>query len=179
MEATGSGRVVVGVSATHAGFQAVRYAVAEARRRRQPLIAVRTYRPGATSANAALRLTLTDTVIEDVARIIIEALGGLPIDVEMTAVVQEIPGEAICKVADRTADLIVIGGSGAPRLFGRRQAAVARTCSRAAVCPVVIVPPPAMARTARETRLARDAALGIEAFLESQPTAHPAGPATR
>ena len=61
------------------------------------------------------------------------------------------------------------------RLFRHRPASVARDCSREAGCPVIIVPPPALARTAPESRLARDAALGIEAFLESQTAAHPAG----
>lgn len=63
-------------------------------------------------------------------------------------------------------DLLVIGGSGMRRLTGRRRARVARRCSREAACPVVVVPPPAIARRP-VARLAKDVVREADTLLMS------------
>jgi nucleotide-binding universal stress UspA family protein len=166
MESTAVGRVVVGVCATHAGFQAIRYAVTEARRHDRPLLAVRAYRPANAELGVVFRQALAEAAAAELGRALVEALGAVPTDLTLRAMVcAGRPGRVLAALADRPDDLIVIGGSGARRWAGRRRAATAVACSRAATCPVVIVPPPALARTAGESRLARDAAHGVAAFL--------------
>jgi nucleotide-binding universal stress UspA family protein len=166
MEPNGNGQVVVGVCATHAGFQAIRYAVTEARRRGQPLVAVRAYRPANPEIGSPFRHALAESVAEELTRALVEALGAVPTDIPVRGLIRAgSPGRVLAAVADRPADLIVIGGSGARRWTGRRRAGTARQCSRLAVCPVVIVPPPVLARSGSERRLAQYAADTATAFL--------------
>lgn len=163
MDTLESGRVVVGVSDTAAGYQALRYAVAQARERGVPLIAVRAYACGAH--NIELRSVLVNAAREYVAKTFVEALGCEPAAVAAeVAVCEGLPGRALVAIADQAQDLVVVGGSGARRVTGRRRAAVARWCSREAVCPVVIVPPPAMARRAGR-RLTKDVVREADLFL--------------
>jgi hypothetical protein len=89
MDEAAAGRVVVGVADTLAGYQALRYAVEQARQRQQPLIAVRALPPGWS-----------------------EALRSVPSDVSV-AVAAEVgsPADVLAAVANRADDLMVIGGS--------------------------------------------------------------------
>jgi nucleotide-binding universal stress UspA family protein len=164
VDSTSTGRVVVGVRGGPAGLQAIRYAVAEARRRAQPLIAVRAF---SCSGNLALFAAAAEEAAgQEITLALAGALGRMPDDVKVRPFIREgPPGTVLTAVAGRPADLLVIGGSGPHRWIGGRRGHVARECARHAACPVVIVPPPAMARTGSESKLAHDAALGVEAFL--------------
>jgi nucleotide-binding universal stress UspA family protein len=165
-----TGRVVVGISDTLAGYQALRYAVAQARERDLPLVAVRAY---TCAAGAPWRDVIVDLAKDYVMKVFAEALGGFPAGVATeVAVGTGEPGRVLVATARRDGDLLVIGGSGARRWTGRRRACVARFCSRWASCPVVIVPPPAMARRARG-RMTRDVVLEADLLLTS-PWAPPA-----
>ncbi|HEY7177198.1 MAG TPA: universal stress protein, partial [Micromonosporaceae bacterium] len=145
METSESGRVIVGISDTVAGYQALRYAVAQARERGVPLIAVRTYSCGPT--NAQWRDVLVKGATEYVVKVFAEALGCQPAGTASEITLCEgAAGRALVLVADNARDLVVVGGSGSRRWTGLRRAAVAKYCSRHASCPVVIVPPPALAR---------------------------------
>jgi hypothetical protein len=111
-----------------------------------------------------------DVLIEDarayVNRVFAKALGGVPGGVAMEIDVREGgPGRVLVTAADRCTDLLVIGGSGARRLSGWRRAAVARHCSRVASCPVVIVPPPDLARDKTVARMARDTVHEADRYL--------------
>lgn len=159
------GRVVVGISDTLAGYQALRYAVARARERGVHLVAVHAFSCGAQSA--PWREELAEAATAGVRKVFDEALGGLPhgVTIEVTVRPDE-PARALVGVANLVDDLLVIGGSATRRRIGHRRAKVARRCSRTAVCPVVIVPPPERSRRS-VARLARDVVREADLFLAS------------
>jgi nucleotide-binding universal stress UspA family protein len=168
---TETGRVVVGIADTVAGYQALRYAVARARERGGQLVAVRAFM--CSSRNAPWRDVLTKKAKECIRKVFNEALGGLPAGLKIESVICDAEvATALIKIADQVDDLLVIGGSGGRRLIGWRRARVARRCSREANCPVVIVPPPAMARRS-VNRLAREVVREADTFL-TPPPARPA-----
>jgi len=171
MQTQQTGRVVVGISDTLAGYQALRYAVAQARERDARLVAVRAFL--CTAQTLQWGPVLADAAREYVDQVFTEALGGRPRDVTVEVVVgADEPARALTKVADRASDLLVIGGSGARRFLGHRRTKVARRCSREAGCPVVVVPPPAMSRRSVH-RLAKDVVHAADLFLAS-PDVRPA-----
>jgi nucleotide-binding universal stress UspA family protein len=162
-------RVVVGVGRSLGAYQALRYAVAEARRRSAVLVAVRTFHLANGDEGVLNAALLTRAAAEQVRSAFTEAVGELPPDLEIDIVVlMGPPGCALVSVADRESDLLIIGGCGARRLGRLRTAATARFCARHSICPVVIVPPSALARSGQTERLARHTARDVEDFLERQ-----------
>jgi nucleotide-binding universal stress UspA family protein len=162
-------RVVVGVGRSLGAYQALRYAVAEARRRGAVLVAVRTFHMANGEEGLLNATLLMRAAAEQVRSAFAEAVGQLPPDLEIDIVVLAGPaGSALVSVADRESDLLIIGGCGARRWGRLRTAATARFCARHAVCPVVIVPPTALARSGQADRLARHTARDVEDYLESQ-----------
>lgn len=148
---SGPGRVVVGVSGTPSSLEALRVAVAQARRRQEPLLAVLCWLPPGGEVSYA-RAPHPDLLAlwraEAVARLhnsFDEALGGRPEGVEvLPMVVRGRPGPSLAEIADRADDLLVLGGGerGWPaRLFHGR---IARYCVAHAACQVLTVPPPAL-----------------------------------
>ena len=158
------GRVVIGLNGSLAAYSALRYAVAEARRRGAILIVVRAYTPAAVRGmpDAAL----TREAVDEVGQAFAEAMGAVPrdLDVRLLSRVGE-PGPSLVAAADRAADLIVIGGSRHRRFPLRRAGRIAAYCAARATCPVVVVPPPDLARAGRPRQLERAAARYAEEFL--------------
>ena len=158
-------RVVVGVTGTPAGLQALRYAVAEARRRGAVLFAIRAWHTTPLWPGADLRQwrgEIEQAEADTVRAAFTDALGCAPADVEIEALVVEGPvAPALLGYAHRDDDLLVIG-SGRHRLRG-----VARTCLRLASCPVVVVPPPDLARTGSARALARQLCRETEEFVSA------------
>jgi nucleotide-binding universal stress UspA family protein len=164
---TGSdpGRIVVGLRDTLAGYQALRYAVTQARLHHAKLLAVRAVN-GNAYGGASWSASLEDMTARQLAETFAEALGGVPSDISLQVVSRQGPtGMVLVAAADRENDLLVMGGAGRHRLTGPWTGSVARYCARHAICPVVIVPPPALARTGRTGRLARAVAAGAEDLL--------------
>jgi nucleotide-binding universal stress UspA family protein len=163
------GRVVVGVGRSLGAYQALRYAVVEARRRHTDLLAVRAYR-STGYGQSPLPADCVAGAARDVVEVAFaEALGGLPPDLPLKIIVRDgHPARTLVATADRESDLIVIGGCGTRRLTRPRSTAIARFCAREAGCPVIIIPPNALARAARAERLARDAAGDAQDFLLRQ-----------
>jgi nucleotide-binding universal stress UspA family protein len=164
-----AGRVIVGVGRSLGAYQALRFAVAEARRRAAPLLAVRTFRSVTNGQILLPGKFLSDGAIWQVDTAFAEALGGLPPDLTVMIIVQE--GEvahALVSTADRESDLLVIGGHCGHRLIRLRSTAIARSCTRYATCPVVIVPPAMLARSAHADRLARQTSRGAEDYLSTR-----------
>jgi nucleotide-binding universal stress UspA family protein len=160
------GRVVVGIDATPAGYQALRYAVERARRDGVTLVAVRAH--GYPSQAVPWIDELAAAAIAEVARVFAEAMAGQPADVDITVTVAAgRPARVLLDVADRDGDVLVIGGCGPRRLLRRRRALIARQCARVARCPVVIVPPTALARSAPQWRLARHTTHTAAEFLHT------------
>ncbi|HEU0241112.1 MAG TPA: universal stress protein [Micromonosporaceae bacterium] len=163
-----TGHVVVGITASLAGYQALRYAVAQARARRVPLIAVQTFAPSGPGGGALWREAVREAAARDVADAFNAAMGGVPADVPVSIELSASgPGPGLVEIANQPDDLLVIGGCDAPRIGRWRRAAVAGYCARHAICPVVITPPPSMARNESQHRLARSAADEAERLLQA------------
>jgi nucleotide-binding universal stress UspA family protein len=166
LRSAGSGQVVVGVSDTLAAYEALRFAIDAARERRASLIAVRAVKTTpAADTWPDLRQTLHDAACADVAQAFEEALGTRPSDVDIRVVTGSgTPHRVLPAVAFRPDDLLVVGASRHtwPRTHRR---GVGRHCARTAICPVVVVPARAFARSASRARLARSVVDDVEAFL--------------
>jgi nucleotide-binding universal stress UspA family protein len=167
---TERGCVVVGVGESPAGLQALRYAVAEARRRGFVLRAVRAWQVGVpwsgydvdlcrdqAGANAdAMIRTSFDT-----------AMGGLPRDLDFELIaVEGATGAALVQQARNDDDLLIVG---APR---RRRwptslFTVDRYCTRFASCPVVVVPASALARELGDKAMARAIMREAQRYVEA------------
>jgi nucleotide-binding universal stress UspA family protein len=155
-------RVIVGVNGSPGNLEALRHAAAEARRRDAALWAVTAWRPqgGEVAERRAPCPELTrvqqDTAATRLRRAWDEALGGIPVDLEVELhTVRGPAGERLVQMADRPDDLIVVGaGSGGP-LTRLLNGSVARYCLRHARCGVLTVPPPALQRSLAHHPLAR------------------------
>lgn len=151
-------RVIVGIQDSVAGLQALRRGVEEARRRGATLYAVRAVGGAAAqyAGSAMWQAELTVSAAELAHETLVKALGGIPPDVEVRAVALEAAtGPGLVEFADRDDDLLVVGDaqrSGIRRLWSGR---VAHYCINRATCPVLVVPPPALARVDRRA-LTRD-----------------------
>jgi nucleotide-binding universal stress UspA family protein len=160
-----SGRVVVGVKNTLGGFQALRYAVDQARQREAELLAVRNFQSSSAALMVSIDNELATAAAEHVIEVFTIALGGPPKDIVVRAqVIAGSVGPNLVRIANRPDDLLVVGGSGAGfrmPLRGR----VAAYLARHAVCPVVVVPPPPVTRAGVDRRSARHLAREVEQFL--------------
>lgn len=137
-------RVFVGVDRSIPGLAALRFAVAEARRRGAPLYAVR----------VSEHLTLHEA--EEIDTAFAESMGGFPTDI---LVYREILVGQVAEMLTRRAryetDVLIVGthggsahgggthGGGLRRVFG--SGSISRAVIRKARCPVLVVPGPEMA----------------------------------
>lgn len=134
-------RVVVGVDDSLSGLAAIRVAVAEARRRSLPLLAVRARTSGIASLESGI-----------VAAAFLEALGALPSDVQVEQRISILPvKDALCTAAADPRDLLVVGTSGKGVWHALWSGSVLHAVSCGARCPVLAVPAPEMARNARRS----------------------------
>jgi nucleotide-binding universal stress UspA family protein len=165
-----SARVVVGVGESLAALEALRYAVAEARRRGSVLCAVRVDQYGVSRRGHGQDLYpawLAEHAPRVIRRAFDQAMGGPPHDlkVELT-IVEGAVATMLVAQASNEADLLVVGAS----VRGRWAAAfstVDRHCVRLALCPVVVVPPPALARTHGTSALRRAIRREAERYVEA------------
>jgi nucleotide-binding universal stress UspA family protein len=173
---------VVGVDTTLSGLHALRLAVAEARARGVALHAVRTWGPAppdhpahdlagraaiglvrqpSTGAAPAGSVVGRQSPAAAAAAIIDEAfaatMGGEPADIPVrTVLVPDAPGPVLVEYACRDDDLLVIG-TGRQGIRRRlRSGRVVRYCLRHASCPVLVVPPPPLARAGSPRALLRE-----------------------
>ncbi len=147
MSPISAAKVVVGVSGSIAGLAALRFSVAEAARRAVPLYAIRAW-PFLRQWHGVPAVGLQRELAAEARRCIDEAfdaaMGGRPTDVEVVAAAHCGRTDLVLTdVAGGGHDLLVIGGR-----IGRRLGWVVRGCMRGARCPVVVVPPPELARAA-------------------------------
>jgi nucleotide-binding universal stress UspA family protein len=146
---TASDRVVVGVTGSPASLQALRYAVAEARRRNVPLTAVHAFRAG-SAADPTIALPLRDSqfaaALQRLRVWVDEALGSPPADLKLRLTAAN--GDPVVVLLGQLrseADLLVVG-AGSRRLGGWWGGRVGERCARRATCPVLTAPAPALAR---------------------------------
>ena len=140
------GTVIVGVSHSLPGLAALRFAVAEARRRGMPLHAVRAWPVPATTRAGSIVLWRDVLAVEAhryVGEAFNSAFGGLPDGVDVTVVVSGGRADiALKEAACDDADLLVVGAPASRWGHSR----IVRGCTRGAPCPVIVVPPPELAR---------------------------------
>jgi len=141
--------VVVGVGESPAALHALRYAVAEARRRVSTLRAVRVWQAGTAlhgyDVDQARTVAGADAVLT-IRRSFEQAMGGLPKDLDVTLIaVEGAVGAALVAQAPNDHDLLVVGAS-SRRRWRPLMSTVDQQCVRLASSPVVVVPAPAMAR---------------------------------
>lgn len=137
MEEFAHPRVVVGVDGSLSGLAAIRAAVAEARRRKQPLLGIRARTTGIACIDATAMTTA-----------LLDALGAMPTDLQVELRVSWLPiKDALCAAAADPHDLIVVGTSGKGLWHAVLSGSVSHAVTRHARCPVLAVPTPEMART--------------------------------
>jgi nucleotide-binding universal stress UspA family protein len=142
-------RVVVGVGESLSALQALRFAVAEARRRNTLLRAVRVWHVDVPWHGVEVNtrgIDAGDEAVSTIQRAFDRAMGSLPrnLDIELIAVEGAV-GPTLVAQASNDDDLLIVG---APirRWWSPSGVNVVRYCVRTAPCPVVVVPAPALAR---------------------------------
>ncbi|MFY1671525.1 universal stress protein [Plantactinospora sp. WMMB334] len=162
-----SGRIIVGVADTLAGLRALRLAVAEARRRRTVLHAVRVWDYDTSwqgTETCFVREMDQQARAEAVAAFAV-AMGAVPTDVrvEITTLAGR-PGSALVDHACRDDDLLFVGTS--RRSWWRRlfRPSAAEYCAVHASCPVVVVPVDTFAKMADSRSQARAIIRDLSAF---------------
>ena len=145
------GRVVVGVNGSLSSLEALRAAVAEARRERAELLAVLAWAPmggeaGYRRAPCPDLLALWERLAcLRLRRSFEDAFGQYPNGVRVhPMVVRAAPGHGLVSLADRPDDLLVVG-AGERSWPGRWfHGGTARYCASHAGCRVLLVPPPTL-----------------------------------
>jgi nucleotide-binding universal stress UspA family protein len=154
-------RIVVGVTGSLANLAALHAAVAQARRMDVPLVAVHAWLP--VGGEIAYRRGPCPPLLEvwrlqareRVTHAFVDAFGGAPSDVAVEcAILRSEPGPALVAAASDPHDLLVVGTGRRGFLAGIRYGSVSRHCFTRAGCPVLAVPPPAMMRELRPSRIA-------------------------
>jgi len=152
---SGVRRVIVGVSASPGNLPALRYAASVACRDEAPLIAVHAWvPPGGEMADrrnpsSALRKVWADAARQRLQEAIDAAWGCVPAGLDLQILIwRGEPGPALVDVACARHDLLVIGAGRHGRLARAWHGRVSRYCMAHAPCPVLAVPPPALAQTA-------------------------------
>ena len=140
MENSTHPRVVVNVDHSLSGYAALRVAAGIARSRQVPLQAIRAM-PGSGAAE-----------MEYIDSAFLEALGGFPLDVELTRTVAfDSTSHALARHAADPRDLIVVGNDGRGMLRAVWSGSVARYLLKHARCQVLVVPAPEMQRATRRS----------------------------
>jgi nucleotide-binding universal stress UspA family protein len=137
MAASPQPRIFVGIDRSIPGLAALRFAVAEARRRGAPLHAVRVQ-----NEFKLLDLREIDAAFAD-------AFGGPPegVQIHREVLVGRV-AEALTRRAHHSTDILIVGTHGRGRWHALWFGSVSRACLRKAHCPVLIVPGPEMAESA-------------------------------
>lgn len=163
-----SPRVVVGVDDLPVGLRALRAAVAQARLLRRELLAVRAFAVPSdrdhvrtTPAGWAfapslepstdfqhLLATREQNALNAIERAFAQAMGGIPDDVAVSPTpILGRPGQVLVQAAGQDEDVLVVGAPRQRRLRRRFRRSIGRYCLDNATCPVLLVPPNALART--------------------------------
>jgi nucleotide-binding universal stress UspA family protein len=158
---SGVDRVIVGASGTPGSLRALRYAEVLARAHDALLIPVIAWAPPGGDRAAAtgpgdLRLAWQEEACRRLRDALLAVWGDIPHDPMVQPQVERGPaGWVLVSVASRPGDVLVLGAGQhgvLVRLISRR---ATRYCLAHAGCPVLIVPPGALARETGHGRLAR------------------------
>ena len=176
-----AGRVIVGVSGSPASLRALRLAEHLARSRGADLLPVLAWLPPGgdradrSQPSAELRRIWREGACRRLQAALATAWGEEPSDlVVLPQVERGNAGRVLTILASQPDDVLVVG-AGRRSPFGRIWCTVCRYCIAHARCPVVLVPPPELARDARRLRLAwtfRRRALTAEEVLRHGDPGH-------
>jgi nucleotide-binding universal stress UspA family protein len=138
-------RIVVGVDGSEGGQGALRWAIAEARRRGAVLEVVHAWRAAYATANPYLALPETDlTQLEESEQRVLDhavcAEDTDGVDVTRVLVFDDAPNALL--EAAKGADLLVVGTRGRGGFTGLLLGSVSQAVTHHAPCPVVVVPTP-------------------------------------
>ncbi len=156
---SGVRRVIVGVNGSPGSLHALRHAADLARGDHAALIAVLAWMPPGgdladrTHPSPYLRKVWQDAAWQRLWEAIGLALGGVPDDVAFEPeVVRGEPGQVLTNLASQPGDLLVIGAGRRGPLAHALSCRASRYCVAHARCPVVAVPPPALAQVGHGLR---------------------------
>jgi nucleotide-binding universal stress UspA family protein len=149
------GRVIVGACSSPGSVRALRYARLLAESSEALLVPVHAWLPPGgdladrRAPNPMLRKVWQQAAQQRLTESIEAAWGGEPDGVAMMpAVIRGPAGEVLVELADQLTDVIVIGAGRQGVLARIGHAATSRYCLARARCPVLAVPPSALARYA-------------------------------
>ena len=156
---SGVRRIIVGVSESPGSLQALRYAADLARVHHAALVPVLAWLPpGGDLADRShpspyLRSLWRDAAWQRLRGAIDLAFGGVPQDVAFESdVVRGDPAHVLVGIACHPDDVLVIGAGRRGAMAHALSCRVSRYCLARAQCPVVAVPPPALAQVSHGLR---------------------------
>lgn len=133
-------QIVVGVDGSAAGQRALRWALAEARRRKESVLAVIAWRWDALDSVDTISSAAADEAAATLARQIDAIPAAERMGVPIVKQVREgRPGDVLT-AASRDAELLVIGSHGHSHRLQQVLGSTAEECVRNASCPVVVLP---------------------------------------
>jgi nucleotide-binding universal stress UspA family protein len=144
-------RIVAGISGSPGSVHALHQAAGLARHHDAPLTAVHAWLPPDSRRLPwpELRQLWEDDAWQRLWDTLDRAFGGLPAGVTTQPVVLcGKPGTVLTRLARQPGDLLVIGAGRQGRLRQQLGCGVSRYCLANAHCPVLAIPPPALARQA-------------------------------
>jgi nucleotide-binding universal stress UspA family protein len=176
---SGVRRIIVGVSGSPGSLQALRHAADLARLHRAALVPVLAWLPpGGELADRSHPSPYLRTIWRDAAwhrlwEAVDLALGGVPEDVAFGSdVVRGDPAQVLVEIASQPDDILVIGAGRRGKLAHALSCRVSRYCLARAQCPVVAVPPPALAQVSHGLRGWAFRHRGLNPDTMGQPAAH-------
>lgn len=150
------GRIIVGIDGSVAGLRALRLAVAEARRRKAPLHAVRVWNLGTVRRGGCVDDGYQQQAVLEIEAAFAATLGGVPGDIGVVCqTVQGPPAQGLVGYACRDTDVLFVGTRQRGWLWRLLRGSVARYCVAHAYCPVFVVPADTFARAASGRNLVR------------------------
>ena len=137
-------RIVVGVDGTDASFEAVRWAVAEARAHDATVEVVHAWSPPTVGSSVAGGLILDGAALEASARVELDhAVALADVDGLRASVISTLvcgPAASVLSRVAEGADLLVVGTHGRGAVASVVLGSVSRRLAQHPPCPVVIVP---------------------------------------
>lgn len=177
----GAGRLIVGTSGSPGSLQALRYGEALARAHGMVLIPVIAWEPAGGDRDERLqnsgylRQACQDLACQRLRDALIAVWGEIPPSPLVQPRIARGPaGQILVNLACRPDDVLIVGTGRRGTLPRMACSRVSRYCLAHAQCPVLAIPPPALARELRHSRLAWlfwHRPLTPEQILRDQPTA--------
>jgi len=153
-------RVVAGTSGSPGSLVALRYAEFLALAHDAVLVPVLAWEPPGNHrlpAGEPLMRIWRQAASERMRAALVAVWGQVPADPRVQPLVERgLPGLVLVSIACQPGDVLVVGAGRRGALRRAASCAVSRYCAARACCPVVLVPPPDLAREVRHGPIARE-----------------------